>query len=146
MGKRFEWKKVSKLRKIVKERRTTITKSRNGNTVGGVPLDDETIKPYLKQLADLEAKMEKDREAMSTKERVDYSTQEILADAEQKKDEIVEAVKDCFAKLAPKKFAKIHKWAYVRPSSGSAGEAPSRDSREGASPAEPYEGRTYAHL
>jgi len=124
MGKECLWKKASKVRKIIKDRRTTITKSRNGNTVGGIALDDDTIKPYMKQLADIEAQLKKDKDAMSTKERVDDAAKEVMADAAQNKEDITTTIQDCFAKAFPKKFAKIHKWAYVRPSSGSAGEAP----------------------
>ena len=127
MGKECLWKKAYKVRKIIKDRRTTITKSRNGNTVGGIALDDDTIKPYMKQLADIEAQLKKDKDAMSTKERVDDAAKEVMADAAQNKEDITTTIQDCFAKAFPKKFAKIHKWAYVRPSSGSAGEAPSRD-------------------
>ena len=54
--KYLEWVQVSKLRKIIKDGRTKVTKSRNGNTCGGIALDGETIKPYLKKLEDLEAK------------------------------------------------------------------------------------------
>ena len=124
MGKQFEWEKLSKLRKVIKDRKTTIVKKSNGTTSGGVILTDETIKPYLDQLADLEAKIAEDKKAMTTEERVDNAAEEVIADAAQNKDDITTTIKDCFAKAFPKKFAKIHKWAYVRPSSGSAGEGP----------------------
>ena len=123
MGKQCDWMKVSRFRTIVKDMKTPVQKSRNGNTVGGTVLNAETVKPYLKQLELLEAKIAKDKEAMSTKDRVDDAAQEVMADAAQNNKKIIEALDDRFAKLAPKKFAKIKKWAYVSPASGSAGEA-----------------------
>ena len=71
---------------------------------GGIILDDGTIKPYLKELADLEAKIAKDKENMSTGERVDTAAAEVMADAEQKKNEIKQYIAEHFAKVLPKKF------------------------------------------
>ena len=126
MGKQSEWKRITYLRKITREQRTPITKSRNGNTVGGAHLDDEAMKPYVKQLADLEAKMAKDREAMSTKERVDDAAQEVMANDDKNTEQTQQCVIECFKKAFPKKFNDaINKWAYTissMPSSGSANE------------------------
>ena len=71
MTKKQEWKQITYLRRIIKDRKTPITKKANGSTVGGVILTDETIKPYMEKLAALEAKMNADREKMSTSERMD---------------------------------------------------------------------------
>ena len=49
MGKRCEWDKITKLRRIIKDRRTIIVKKLNGTSGGGVALNDDTIKLYLKQ-------------------------------------------------------------------------------------------------
>ena len=115
MGKQQDWKKVSKLRKIVKDMKTTAVKcSRTGNIKGGVILNDETVKPYMEELANLEAKLAKEKEEMSTGERVDTAAAEVIADAEQNKDEIKSYIDEKFAKLAPKKFTQqINKWAYI---------------------------------
>ena len=114
MGKQQDWDKISKLRKIVKNRKTTIIKNPNGNIKGGVILTDETLKPYMEKLAALEAKIAKDKEQMSIGERVDTAAAEVIADAEQNKDEIKEYIAEQFAKLAPKKFTQpINKWAYI---------------------------------
>lgn len=115
MGKQQDWKKVSKLRKIVKDMKTTAVKcSRTGNIKGGVILTDEAVKPYMEELANLEAKLAKEKEEMSTGERVDTAAAEVIADAEQNKDEIKKYIAEQFAKLAPKKFTQqINKWAYI---------------------------------
>jgi hypothetical protein len=104
MTRSQDWKKITYLRKTIKERKTKVTKDRNGNPGGGIILDDGTIKPYLKELADLEAKIAKDKENMSTGERVDTAAAEVMADAEQKKDEIKQYIAEHFAKVLPKKF------------------------------------------
>ena len=115
MGKQQNWEKVSKLRKIVKDMKTKAVKcSRTGNMKGGIILNDETVKPYMEELANLEAKLAKEKEEMSTGERVDTAAAEVIADAEQNKDEIKEYIAEQFAKLAPKKFTQqINKWAYI---------------------------------
>ena len=114
MGKQQDWEKISKLRKVVKDRKTTIIKNPNGNIKGGVILTDETLKPYMEKLAALEAKIAKDKEQMSIGERVDTAAAEVIADAEQNKDDIKEYIAEQFAKLAPKKFTQpINKWAYI---------------------------------
>ena len=115
MGKQQDWKKVSTLRKIIKDMKTTAVKcSRTGNMKGGVILTDEAVKPYMEELANLEAKLAKEKEEMSTGERVDTAAAEVIADAEQNKDEIKEYIAEQFAKLAPKKFTQqINKWAYI---------------------------------
>ena len=115
MGKQQDWKKVSTLRKIVKDMKTKAVKcSRTGNIKGGVILTDETVKPYMEELANLEAKLAKEKEEMSTGERVDTAAAEVIADAEQNKDEIKQYIAEQFAKLAPKKFTQqINKWAYI---------------------------------
>ena len=103
MGKQQDCKKVSKLRKIVKDMKTKAVKcSRTGNMKGGIILNDETVKPYMEELANLEAKLAKEKEEMSTGERVDTAAAEVIADAEQNKDEIKEYIAEQFAKLAPK--------------------------------------------
>jgi hypothetical protein len=61
MTRSQDWKKITYLRKTIKERKTKVTKDRNGNPGGGIILTDETIKPYLKQLDDLEGKMAETR-------------------------------------------------------------------------------------
>ena len=115
MGKQQDWKKVSTLRKIVKDMKTKAVKcKRTGNMKGGVILTDEAVKPYMEELANLEAKLAKEKEEMSTGERVDTAAAEVIADAEQNKDEIKEYIAEQFAKLAPKKFTQqINKWAYI---------------------------------
>lgn len=114
MGKEVDWKRVSKLRKIIKDRRTKVQKSRNGNVVGGKELNDETIKPYLEELAELEAKIAKDKEQMSTGERVDAAAQEAMANDDQNTADTQQFVHECFARAFPNKFRNgIHKWAYV---------------------------------
>ena len=114
MGKEVDWKRVSKLRKIIKDRRTKVQKSRNGNVVGGKELNDETIKPYLEELAELEAKIAKDKEHMSTGERVDAAAQEAMANNDQNTADTQQFVHECFARAFPNKFRNgIHRWAYV---------------------------------
>ncbi len=124
MTKQQDWKRKSDLKRIIKNRKTTITKDRHGNPSGGVILDEETIKPYVKKLANLEAQMAANKEAMTTKERVDDAAQEVMADAEQNKNDIISIIDNRFSKAFPKKFLKINKWAYVSPASGSANAAP----------------------
>ena len=102
MGKQQDWKQISRLRKIVKDKKTTIIKNPNGNIKGGVILTDETLKPYMEKLAALEAKTKTNREQMTTVEHIDDNTAEIIADAEQNKDEIKEYIAEQLAKLAPK--------------------------------------------
>ena len=106
MGKQQDWDKISKLRKIVKDRKTTIIKNPNGNIKGGVILTDETLKPYMEKLAALEAKTKTNREQMTTVEHIDDNTAEIIADAEQNKDEIKEYIAEQFATLAPNDESK----------------------------------------
>ena len=114
MGKEVDWKRVSKLRKIIKDRRTKVQKSRNGNVVGGKELNDETIKPYLDELAELGAKIAKDKEQMSTGERVDAAAQEAMANNDQNTADTQQFVHECFARAFPNKFRNgIHRWAYV---------------------------------
>ena len=96
--------RINYLRRTIRDRKTTIVKDKNGVQKGGVTLTDETIKPYQKQLADLEAKIAKDKENMSTGERVDTAAAEVIADAEQNKDEIKQYIAEHFAKVFPKKF------------------------------------------
>ena len=55
--------RITYLRKTIKDRKTKITKDRHGAPSGGVILNDETIKPYLEQLANLEAKLANDKGA-----------------------------------------------------------------------------------
>ena len=93
--------------------KTKAQKSRNGNSVGGVVLNEETVKPYAKQLADLEAKMAKDKEQMSTKERVDNAAEDVKADAEQNTAKILASLDANFKIAYPKKFMLINKWAYI---------------------------------
>ena len=104
MTKSKDWCRITYLRKTINDRKTKVTKDRKGNPGGGIILDDETIKPYLKELDDLEAKIAKDKENMSTGERVDTAAAEVMADAEQKKDEIIQYMAEQFAKAFPKKF------------------------------------------
>ena len=105
MGKQQDWTKVTYLRKIIKDMKTKSVKcSRAGNSKGGVILTDETVKPYMEELAKLEAKIAKEKEEMSAGERVDTAAAEVMADAEQKKDEIKQYIAEHFAKVFPKKF------------------------------------------
>ena len=76
-------------------------------------LTDETLKPYMEKLAALEAKMNADREQMSTAERMDDNTAEITAHGDANTDKIIESVQQSFAKLAPSKFSRFSKWAYI---------------------------------
>ena len=58
MGKQQDWKKVTTIRKIVRDMKTKSVKcSRTGDMKGGVILTDETAKPYIEELAKLEAKI-----------------------------------------------------------------------------------------
>ena len=85
MGKQQDWKKVTTIRKIVKDMKTKSVKcSRTGDMKGGVILTDETAKPYKEELAKLEAKLAKEKEEMSTGERVDTAAAEVMADARAK--------------------------------------------------------------
>ena len=84
MTKAQDWKKITYLRKTIKDRKTAVMKDRHGNPSGGVILTNETIKPYLAKLADLEAKLAKDKEQMSTGERVDTAADEIKANNDHK--------------------------------------------------------------
>jgi hypothetical protein len=104
MKKSKDWCRITYLRRTIRDRKTTIVKDKNGVQKGGVTLTDETIKPYLKQLDDLEAKIAKDKENMSTGERVDTAAAEVIAGAEQNKDEIKQYIAEQFAKAWPKKF------------------------------------------
>ena len=115
MGMRCEWEKVSKLRKIIKDMKTKAQKSRNGNIVGGVILNEETAKPYAKQLAELEAKLAKDKEQMPTGERMDTVGQEVMANDDQNTEAVIAVVKAGFKKAYPKKFkdSDIDTWAYI---------------------------------
>ena len=69
MAKNQEWRRISYLRGIIKDRKTPINKKPSGNISGGVILTDEHLKPYMETLAALEAKMNANREQMSTVER-----------------------------------------------------------------------------
>ena len=91
MTKKQEWKQITNLRRTIKDRKTTILK-KNGSTVGGVVLTDETLKPYMEKLAALEAKMNADWEQMSTAERMDDNTAEITAHGDANTDKIIESV------------------------------------------------------
>ena len=105
MGKQQDWKKVTTLCKIVKDLKTKVRKDlRTGKIQGGVILTDETVKPYMEELAKLEAEIAKEKEQMSTGERVDTAAAEVMAHAEQKKDEIKQYIAEHFAKLCPKTF------------------------------------------
>ena len=61
MKKSKDWCRITYLRRTIRDRKTTIVKDKNGKQRGGVTLTDETIKPYLKQLDDLEGKMAETR-------------------------------------------------------------------------------------
>lgn len=115
MGEQQDWTKATYLRKIIKNMKTQVRKcSRTGNMKGGVILTDETVKPYMEELAKLEAKFAKEKKQMSTGERVDTAAAEVMADAEQNNDEILAKIAEHFAKLAPTKLTQpIHKWAYI---------------------------------
>ena len=69
MTKKQDWNQIAYLRRIIKDRKTSIVKKPNGSTAGGVVLTDDTIKPYIEKLAALEAKMAAGREQMSTGDR-----------------------------------------------------------------------------
>ena len=100
-----DWKKASKLRKIIKDRKTPVKKdSVTGKSKGGVELNDETVTPYEEKLAKLEAKIAKEKEDMSTGQRVDTAAAEVMADASQNKDDMKQFIVDQFAKFCPKMF------------------------------------------
>ena len=103
MVKEQDWKKISRLRKIVKDRKTPVKNDRlTGKPKGGVDLNDETVTPYAEKLAKLEAKIAKEKEEMSTGERVDTAAAEVMADASQNKDEMKQFFADQFAKFCLK--------------------------------------------
>ena len=109
-----DYNKIAYLRKTIRDRRTRIVKDKNGDQKGGVILTDETIQPYERELAALEAKMAEDKEKMKTGERVDAAAEDVKADAEQNKEDLMALINDKFEKLAPNKFKQdINKWAYI---------------------------------
>ena len=114
MMKAQQWDNLTYLRKTIKDRRTKIVKDKSGGQKGGVILTDETVKPYMEELAKLEAKMAEDKDKMSAGERVDTAAAEVMAAAEQNKDELKGFIGEQFAKAFPKKFQKpINQWAYI---------------------------------
>ena len=118
MTKEQDWSKITYLRKTIKDGRSKITKDRHGNKIGGNALTDIELKPYREKLADLEAKMAKDKERMSTGERVDTGAQEVMAQADSNHEEMKEHVsselQSFLGKLNPNKFkTKVNKWAYI---------------------------------
>jgi hypothetical protein len=98
MTKQQDWKRVTYLRGIIKNRRSQITKDRHGNTKGGVVLNDETIKPFVAKLKALEEKLAKDKEKMTTNERVDDAADHINAHNDANTDKIMVEVKREFGK------------------------------------------------
>ena len=114
MMKAQQWDKLTYLRKTIKDRRTKIVKDKSGGQKGGVILTDETVKPYMEELAKLEAKMAEDKDKMSAGERVDTAAAEVMAAAEQNKDELKGFIGEQFAKAFPKKMkSQINQWAYI---------------------------------
>ena len=113
MTNKQDWRKISYLRVIIKDRKTPIIKKRDGRTAGGVSLTDETVKPYKEQLASLEAKVKEAKEQMTTVERMDDNTAELTAHNGINTDRIIESVQEGFSKLAPKKFNCVGKCAYI---------------------------------
>ena len=103
MGKSEDWAKITKPRTTIKNKKTPAVQQ-GGKVKGGVILTDETVKPYMEELAKLEAKIAKEKEEMSAGERVDTAAAEVMADAEQNKDEIKQYIAEQFAKAWPKKF------------------------------------------
>ena len=82
----------SEVRKIIKDRRTTITKSRKGNLVGGNELIDITLQPHIDELEMLKAKIAKSEETMSTTDRAGDAAEEVMVDAAQNKNEVIQAL------------------------------------------------------
>jgi hypothetical protein len=115
MTKQQEWRRISHLRGIIKDRQTRIIKDQHGNKKGGIILTDETIKPYVRELEALEAKMAKDKEQMTTNERVDDAAEDVKANNDANTAELKAYIDTKFEKLNPKKFKnQINKWAYIQ--------------------------------
>jgi len=115
MTKQQDWKRITHIRGIIKDRQTKITKDKNGNKRGGILLNDETIKPYVEELKALEAKMAKDKEKMTTNERVDDAAEDVKANNDANTTELKAHIDAQFEKLNPKKFKnQINKWAYIQ--------------------------------
>ena len=62
------WKQITYLRSIVKTKKSpTFTDRKTGEKRGGIPLTEETIKPWEEKLAATEAKLKQLKKDMSTK-------------------------------------------------------------------------------
>ena len=72
----------------IRNKKTAITKQER-KVKGGVILNDETVKPYMEELAKLEAKMAKDKQKMSTGERVDNAAEQVMAAGQTNTEDIV---------------------------------------------------------
>ena len=115
MTRQQDWKTITYLRGIIKDRQTKIVKDKNGNKKGGLILNDETVQPYVRELEALEAKMAKDKEKMSTNERVDDAAENVNAHSDANTEKILAHVDACFEQNNPRKFkTQINKWAYIQ--------------------------------
>jgi len=115
MTRQQEWKRVTYLRGIIKDRQTKIVKDKNGNKKGGLILTDETVQPYVRELEALEAKMAKDKEKMSSNERLDDVAENVNAHGDANTEALKAYIDEKFEKAYPKKFkTQINKWAYIQ--------------------------------
>jgi hypothetical protein len=115
MTKQQEWKRITHLRGIIKDRQTKITKDTHGNRRGGTILNDETIKPFVAELKALEEKLAKDKQKMTTNERIDDAAEDVKANNDANTAELKAHIDTKFEQLNPKKFKnQINKWAYMQ--------------------------------
>ena len=78
---------------------------------GGVILNDETIKPYVRELEALEAKLAKDKEQMATKQRIDDVADNANANNDANTEMLRQHMDENFAKAFPKQIK-------IRPTNG----------------------------
>ena len=89
MVKQEDGDRITKVRKILKDEKTRVVTDSSGKTKGGVAIVEGSAlhNKYSKELADLEAKVAREKESMSAGDRADTAAAEVMADLRQAGEE-----------------------------------------------------------